>query len=138
MRFPNSLTKTPPMKAGIELESNSFPMAAKSTKLNLQDDGRSFRMRGFETTTKIFRVALLALLTTVAMGGSMFAQSANPVPWPAPGVVPPPSIVEPASQTRPAGVLFVGQIQFASLDATPGLCNKDDNPAPTPDNPPLP
>lgn len=95
-------------------------------------------MRGFETTTKIFRVALLALLTTVAMGGSMFAQSANPVPWPAPGVVPPPSIVEPASQTRPAGVLFVGQIQFASLDATPGLCNKDDNPAPTPDNPPLP
>ena len=39
---------------------------------------------------------------------------------------------------RPAGILFAGQIQYASLDATPGLCNKDDNTAPTPDNPPLP
>jgi hypothetical protein len=52
--------------------------------------------------------------------------------------VPPPNATMPAFQTRPAGVLLSGQIQYASLDPTPGLCNKDDNPAPTPDNPPLP
>ena len=38
----------------------------------------------------------------------------------------------------PTGFQITGFIQYASLDATPGLCNKDDNPAPTPANPPLP
>ena len=96
-------------------------------------------MKGFEITTKIFRVAaVVALLVIAGMGASMSAQSLNPVPWPAPAAVPPPPVQVPAYQTRPAGVLFAGQIQWASLDATPGLCNKDDNPAPTPDNPPLP
>ena len=95
-------------------------------------------MKGFETAVKIFRVAVVALLVITGMGASMSAQSLNPVPWPAPTVVPPPPIQVPAYQTRPAGVLFAGQIQYASLDPTPGLCNKDDNPAPTPDNPPLP
>ena len=95
-------------------------------------------MTGFETISKMFRVALLALIVNVAMGASMAAQSLNPVPWPAPTTVPPAPIQEPTYQTRPAGVLLAGQIQWASLDATPGLCNKDDNPAPTPANPPLP
>lgn len=94
-----------------------------------------------QQTTKIFRVAaVLALLLIAGLGTSMSAQtsSLNPIPWPTPQVIPPPPIVEPAYQTRPAGVTITGQIQYASLDATPGLCNKDDNPAPTPDNPPLP
>jgi K319L-like, PKD domain len=102
------------------------------------DDGRSFNMKGFEQTRKVFQVAGVVLLLMVAMGASMFAQSLNPVPFPTPVAVPPPAIQVPALQTRPAGVLLAGQIQYASLDATPGLCNKDDNPAPTPDNPPLP
>ncbi len=96
-------------------------------------------MTGLEMTTKIFRVAaVVALLVIAGLGANMSAQSLNPVPWPTPAAVPPPPIQEPAYQTRPAGVNLVGQIQYASLDATPGLCNKDDNPAPTPANPPLP
>lgn len=96
-------------------------------------------MTGLATTTRIFRVAaVVALLVMAGLGTSMFAQSANPVPYPTPSVVPPPPVQVPAYQTRPAGVLLAGQIEYASLDATPGLCNKDDNPAPTPDNPPKP
>ncbi|HET9183274.1 MAG TPA: hypothetical protein VFP59_14145 [Candidatus Angelobacter sp.] len=94
-----------------------------------------------QQTTKIFRVAaVVALLLVAGLGTSMSAQtsSLNPVPWPTPQVIPPPLIQEPAYQTRPAGVLLAGQIQYASLDSTPGLCNKDDNPTPTPDNPPKP
>jgi hypothetical protein len=92
----------------------------------------------FEQTRKRMGIAGVLLLLFVAMSVSMSAQSLNPVPFPTPAVVPPPAAVIPAFQTRPAGVLMTGQIQYASLDATPGLCNKDDNPAPTPDNPPLP
>ena len=96
-------------------------------------------MTGFELINKTFRVAVaMALLVAAGMGASMSAQSLNPVPWPQPVAVPPPPVVLPSYQTRPAGVLLAGQIQYASLDAAPGLCNKDDNPAPTPDNPPLP
>ncbi len=97
-------------------------------------------MTGRETLIKIFRVMTVALLVLAGLGASMSAQSLNPVPWPSPtpGTVPPPPINVPAYQTRPAGVNLAGQIQWASLDATPGLCNKDDNPAPTPANPPLP
>jgi hypothetical protein len=95
-------------------------------------------MTGFEQTKKIPGVAGVLLLLMVAMGMSMSAQSLNPVPFPTPVAVPPPPAIMPAYQTIPAGVFPAGQIQYASLDATPGLCNKDDNPAPTPDNPPLP
>jgi hypothetical protein len=95
-------------------------------------------MTGLATTTKIFRVAVMALLLIAGLGASMSAQSLNPVPWPTPQAVPPPNIQEPQYQTRPAGVLLAGQIQYASLDATPGLCNHIDNPQPTPDNPPKP
>ncbi|MGH9568423.1 MAG: hypothetical protein ACRD4F_02205, partial [Candidatus Angelobacter sp.] len=106
------------------------------------DDGRSFNMTGFALTNKISRVAaVLALLLIAGMGASAYAQgtgSLNPVPWPTPAVIPPPPAIVPANQTEPAGILPSGQIQFASLDDSPGLCNKDDNQAPTPDNPPLP
>src|SRR5512146_2191988 len=116
-----------------------LPLRARQSRTTkLKDDGRSFEMKGFTTAVKIFRVAIVALLVIAGMGASMFAQSLNPVPWPQPTAVPPPPIQVPAYQTRPAGVLFAGQIPWASLDPTPGLCNKDDNPAPTPDNPPLP
>jgi hypothetical protein len=103
-----------------------------------EDGGRSFNMTGFQQMTNIFKVAGALVLLMVVMAAGMSAQSANPIPWPVPPAVPPPNIIEPAFQTRPAGVLFTGQIQWASLDPSPGLCNKDDNPAPTPDNPPLP
>src|SRR6185312_2350344 len=106
MHSPNSLKTTAVHRASMRHERNSLPMAATSKKANLQDDGRSFRMTGFETITKIFRVALLALVVNVAMGASMAAQSLNPVPWPAPTAVPPAPIQEPAYQTRPAGVLL--------------------------------
>ena len=95
-------------------------------------------MKGFEQIKKIIGVAGVLLLLIAVAGVSMSAQSLNPVPWPTPATVPPPNAIMPAFQTRPAGVLLSGQIQYASLDPTPGLCNKDDNPAPTPDNPPLP
>jgi K319L-like, PKD domain len=95
-------------------------------------------MTGFKKIRKAAGMAGVLLLLIVAMGLSMSAQSLNPVPFPTPAAIPPPAAVMPAFQTRPAGVLLAGQIQYASLDATPGLCNKDDNPAPTPDNPPLP
>ena len=95
-------------------------------------------MTGFEQTKNILRVAGVLLLLMMVLGASMSAQSLNPVPFPTPAVVPPPAAIMPAYQTIPAGVFPAGQIQYASLDDSPGLCNKDDNPAPTPDNPPLP
>jgi hypothetical protein len=111
----------------------------QSTITKLKDhDGRSFKMMGFKQTKNILRVAGVLLLLMMVMGANMSAQSLNPVPWPTPAAVPPPLVQEPPYQTRPAGILFSGQIQSASLDPTPGLCNKDDNTAPTPDNPPLP
>ena len=95
-------------------------------------------MTGYEQIKNIFKVAGVLLLLLMVMGASLSAQSLNPVPWPTPAVVPPPPAQIPAYQTVPAGLLLSGQIQYASLDAAPGLCNKDDNPAPTPASPPLP
>jgi hypothetical protein len=104
------------------------------------NDGRSFKMWGFEQLTKRFKVAgvvLLLLITGLGMKAS--AQSLNPIPWPTPAAVPPaPPIVPPREGNMPTGFQITGFIQYASLDATPGLCNKDDNPSPTPANPPLP
>lgn len=95
-------------------------------------------MRGFESMTKLSRVAgILLLLVIGLMGANGFAQSSNPVPWPLPTVPPVPPII-PDRGGEPTGFDITGFIQYASLDATPGLCNKDDNPAPTPANPPLP
>ncbi len=95
-------------------------------------------MTGYEQIKNIFKVAGVLLLLLMVMGASLSAQSLNPVPWPTPAVVPPPPAQIPAYQTVPAGLLLSGQIQYASLDAAPGLCNKDDNPSPTPASPPLP
>lgn len=96
-------------------------------------------MRGFELLTKSFRkVQVLLLLVVATLGVSASAQSLNPIPWPTPAAVPAPTPIMPDRQGTPAGFDITGFIQYASLDATPGLCNKDDNPAPTPANPPLP
>ncbi|HKW74948.1 MAG TPA: hypothetical protein VJN64_05430 [Terriglobales bacterium] len=97
-------------------------------------------MRGFEPTINNFRVAgiVLLLLVIAALGGTSSAQSLNPEPWPTPAAIPAPTPIIPARGGEPTGFLQMGFIQYASLDATPGLCNKDDNPAPTPANPPLP
>jgi hypothetical protein len=124
----------------VQQELDDLPPSAKqSTVTKLKDhDGRSFKMTGFKQTKKILRVAGVLLLLMMVMGANMSAQSLNPVPWPTPAAVPPAMIQEPSYQTRPAGILFSGQIQSATLDASPGLCNKDVNTAPTPDNPPLP
>jgi hypothetical protein len=99
------------------------------------------KMRGFEQLTNRFRAAgiVALLLLMAALGVSASAQSANPIPWPTPAAVPPaPPIMVRDRQGVPAGFDITGFIQYASLDGTPGLCNKDDNPAPTPANPPLP
>jgi len=89
---------------------------------------------------KSFRVArvVLLLLIVATLGVSGSAQSLNPIPWPAPAAIPPPPPIVPDRGGNPTGIEFTGFIQYASLDASPGLCNKDDNPAPTPANPPLP
>ncbi|HET9283620.1 MAG TPA: hypothetical protein VFR24_16830 [Candidatus Angelobacter sp.] len=96
-------------------------------------------MRGFELLTKSFRkVQALLLLVVATFGVSASAQSLNPIPWPTPAAIPAPTPIIPDRGGEPTGFDFTGFIQYASLDATPGLCNKDDNPAPTPANPPLP
>jgi len=97
-------------------------------------------MRGFEQLTKRFKVAgVVLLLLIMGLGTKADAQSLNPIPWPTPAAVPPaPPIQPPREGNFPTGFQITGFLQYASLDATPGLCNKDDNPAPTPANPPLP
>ncbi len=97
-------------------------------------------MRGFEQLTKSFTTArwLLLLLIVATLGASASAQSQNPIPWPTPAAIPAPTPIIPDRGGEPTGFEATGFLQYASLDATPGLCNKDDNPAPTPANPPLP
>jgi hypothetical protein len=97
-------------------------------------------MRGFEQLTKRFQVAgVVLLLLIIGLGASASAQSLNPIPWPVPAAVPAPNAIVPVrGGNAPTGFDITGFIQYASLDASPGLCNKDDNPAPTPANPPLP
>src|SRR5689334_19332542 len=96
-------------------------------------------MRGFELLTKSFRrMQALLLLVVATLGVSASAQSLNPIPWPTPAAIPVPTPIIPDRGGEPTGFDFTGFIQYASLDATPGLCNKDDNPAPTSANPPLP
>jgi hypothetical protein len=97
-------------------------------------------MWGFEQLTKRFKVAgVVLLLLITGLGTKASAQSLNPIPWPTPAAVPPaPPIQPPREGNMPTGFQITGFIQYASLDATPGLCNKDDNPTPTPANPPLP
>jgi hypothetical protein len=104
------------------------------------NDGRSFKMRGFEQLSKRFQVAgVVLLLLIIGLGASASAQSLNPIPWPKPAAVPAPNAIVPIrAGNEPTGFDITGFIQYASLDATPGLCNKDDNPSPTPANPPLP
>src|SRR5215813_15191808 len=119
--------------SAVRLERDGIPRSAKQSrerKLRTTTEGAS-TMKGFDQIRKIIGVAGVLLLLIAVAGVSMSAQSLNPVPWPTPATVPPPNAVIPAFQTRPAGVLLAGQIQYASLDPTPGLCNKDDNPAPT-------
>ncbi len=97
-------------------------------------------MRGFEQLTKGFKVAgVVLLLLIIGLGTKASAQSLNPIPWPTPAAIPAPTPVMPVRENNePTGFDITGFIQYASLDATPGLCNKDDNPSPTPANPPLP
>jgi len=113
---------------------------SKAEQYEKQYDGRSFKMRGFEQLTKGFKVAgVVLLLLIIGLGTKASAQSLNPIPWPTPAAIPAPTPIIPARENNePTGFDITGFIQYASLDATPGLCNKDDNPAPTPANPPLP
>lgn len=96
-------------------------------------------MRGFEQLKRFKVAGVVLLLLVIGLGVSASAQSLNPIPWPTPAAVPaPPAIVPVRPNNEPTGFDITGFIQYASLDPTPGLCNKDDNPAPTPANPPLP
>ncbi|MBZ5523771.1 MAG: hypothetical protein LAP21_16175 [Acidobacteriia bacterium] len=101
----------------------------------------AFKVAGF---VLLLMVAVLGL--NMSMSAQVFPTGPTPSPWPLPAAVPPAPVIVPASQTVPPGVHDTGIIQYASLDATPGLCNKDDNPPPalsaastqSPLNPPLP
>src|ERR1700686_2988360 len=121
-------------------QSNPAQLSAKQSNTMQYNDGRSFKMRGFEQLSKRFQVAgVVLLLLIIGLGASASAQSLNPIPWPTPAAVPAPNAIVPIrANNEPTGFDITGFIQYASLDATPGLCNKDDNPAPTPANPPLP
>ncbi|HXA83826.1 MAG TPA: hypothetical protein VNZ47_02045 [Candidatus Dormibacteraeota bacterium] len=115
--------------------------SARQSRKKLQyNDGRSFKMWGFEQLTKRFKVAgVVLLLLIIGLGTDASAQSLNPIPWPVPAAIPAPTPKIPVRENNePTGFQITGFIQYASLDATPGLCNKDDNPSPTPANPPLP
>jgi hypothetical protein len=127
----------PPAWSGQHDQDKSARQSNTNTQYN---DGRSFKMRGFEQLTKRFKVAgVVLLLLIIGLGTKASAQSLNPIPWPTPAAVPPaPPIIPPREGNMPTGFDITGFIQYASLDATPGLCNKDDNPTPTPANPPLP
>src|SRR3979411_819554 len=95
----------------VQQELSNFPLSARQTTITnmKEDDGRSFKMTGFEQTKNILRVAGVLLLLMMVMGASMSAQSLNPVPFPTPGVVPPPAAIMPAYQTIPAGVFPRGK-----------------------------
>lgn len=96
-------------------------------------------MRGFEQVRKSLGVAglMLLLLLVAGTGSSLFAQIvATPNTWPAPAAVPSAPAVLPIFQTVPAAFDMTGMMQYASLDATPGLCAA--NAAPSAANPPLP
>ncbi|HEY2499418.1 MAG TPA: hypothetical protein VGK24_20340 [Candidatus Angelobacter sp.] len=97
-------------------------------------------MRGFEQLFKRFKVAgVVLLLLIIGLGDRALAQGLNPIPWPTPAAIPAPTPIQPPREgNEPTGFDITGFIQYASLDSTPGLCNHDDNPLPTPDNPPLP
>jgi K319-like protein len=96
-------------------------------------------MRGFEQITKGSRVALiLLLLLALGLCASAQTQGQAPIPWPQPAAIPPAPPIVPDRGGIPTGFDITGFIQYASLDPTPGLCNKDDNPVPTPLTPPLP
>lgn len=95
-------------------------------------------MWGFEQIRKSLRVAglmLMLLLVVAGMGSNAYAQSVpTPNPWPAPTTFPPAAAIVPATQTIPTGFDMTSMLQFASLDATPGICTPpsatDPNPEP--------
>lgn len=103
-----------------------------------------------KNTFKVAGYVLLLMVSILGLSGIMTAQvtptGPTPTNWPLPAAIPPAPVVLPAYQTISAGVHDTGIIQFASLDATPGMCNKDVNPPPplnaastqSPLNPPLP
>src|SRR5437764_14441694 len=104
---PTNLRKpATPGRTLIRPGEGGIPQSARqstATKLK-DDDGRSFKMTGFEQTTNILRVAGVLLLLMMVICESMSAQSLNPVPFPAPAVPPPPAATVPAYQTIHASV----------------------------------
>jgi hypothetical protein len=99
-------------------------------------------MRGFEQVRKSLKVAglMLVLLLVSAMGSSLSAQEvATPFPYPGPTLIPPAPAIVPASQTVPVAFDVTGMLQYASLDAAPGLCIvPDPTQPPSPTNAPIP
>ena len=139
MSAPNKVVSTTRLDGG---KSDRAQLSARqsSTSTMQYDDGRSFKMRGFEQLFKRFKVAgVVLLLLIIGLGDRALAQSLNPIPWPTPAAIPAPTPIQPVRENNePTGFDITGFIQYASLDSAPGLCNKDDNPTPTPANPPLP
>jgi hypothetical protein len=139
IRFATDAGSIKPLAWSAQHDLDNSSARQSSTKLQY-NDGRSFKMRGFEQLTKRFKVAgVVLLLLVIGLGANASAQSLNPIPWPKPAAIPAPTPKQPSREgNMPTGWQITGFIQYASLDAAPGLCNKDDNPTPTPANPPLP
>ncbi|MGZ7060426.1 MAG: hypothetical protein ACXVJU_14150, partial [Candidatus Angelobacter sp.] len=63
-----------------KLDNSSARQSSKKLQYN---DGRSFKMRGFEQLTKRFKVAgVVLLLLIIGLGTKASAQSLNPIPFP--------------------------------------------------------
>jgi hypothetical protein len=138
-KLPAYATACPLSSSGQEQDQITAATAEHGSKCRLQFDGRSFKMRGFEQLRNSLKVAglMLLLLLVAGSGSTLFAQIVpTPAQWPAPTAFPPAPAALPIYQTVPAGFDMTGMLQFASLDASPGVCQPNPNPSPT--NPPLP
>src|SRR5579864_7553040 len=100
----------PPARSGQQDLDNT---SARQSRTKLQyNDGRSFKMWGFEQLTKRFKVAgIVLLLLITSLGIRASAQSLNPIPWPAPAPVPAPTPIIPVRENNePVGFDITGFI----------------------------
>src|SRR5882757_6866068 len=91
IRFAMDRASTQPPGWSGQHDSDNSSARQNSTKLQY-NDGRSFKMWGFEQLTKRFKVAgVVLLLLIIGLGTNASAQSLNPIPWPVPAAVPAPT-----------------------------------------------
>ena len=97
IRFATNKALTQPPARSEQNDLDNTSARQSSTKLQY-NDGRSFKMRGFEQLTKRFKVAgVVLLLLIIGLGTKASAQSLNPIPWPTPAAVPAPPPIDTAA-----------------------------------------